>query len=102
MKRIALFLFHKDWDVCANKIAFLRRFNPTVDIHGLFGGQAADWAEVRKIFSGELSTIYHLVDKDSRWKWQNTDLSVRTWYIDHGCRIDFDVVHVVQWDLLML
>lgn len=100
MKRIALFQFHKDWDVCANRLRLLRRFNPGVEVYGLFGGEEGDLVRARGI-SSDSDGIWHLAGRDARWKWQNTDLCVREWHHKVGRHIAFDVVHVVQWDLLL-
>ena len=101
MKRIALFQFHTDWDVCMNRIRMLRARNPEVDIYGLFGGESPQWAEARHVLAGQFVDIYNLRDRDRLWKWQNTDLAVRQWYCDAGHQVQFDVVHVLQWDLLI-
>jgi hypothetical protein len=100
VKRIALFQFHRDWDVCANHLQLLRAFNPGIEIHGLFGGGEETSKEAEEALGGDLISLYLLRDRESRWKWQNTDLAVREWFRDAGHRAEFDVVHVVQWDLL--
>jgi len=84
-----------------NRIRNLRAFNPEVEIYGLFGGESRQWAEARHLLAGQLVDLYNLRDRESLWKWQNTDLAVREWYCDVGHRVDFDVVHVLQWDLLI-
>ena len=101
MERIALFMFHKDWDVCSSRLDLLRAFNPEVQIYGLFGGEAADFDQVNARFREQLSGIYHFRHDDSRWKWQNTDLAVREWFCNFGRELQFQVVHVIQWDLLL-
>lgn len=101
MKRIALLQFHRDWDVCANRARLLRAFNPDVEIYGLFGGEDEGLAEARNALSAEVVNVYPLRGRDSRWKCQNTDLGVREWFRDFGHGVDFDVVHVIQWDLLL-
>lgn len=100
MKRIALFQFHRDWDICANRLQLLRAFNPGVEVYGLFGGEEESLEGAKGALGGDLAAVYYLRDRDSRWKWQNTDLAVREWFRDFGHRVDFDVAHVLQWDLL--
>jgi hypothetical protein len=102
MKRIALLQFHRDWDVCANRVQILRAFNPDVEIYGLFGGEEECLEEAKIALGADVRDVYFLRGRNSRWKWQNTDLAVREWFRDFGRGLDFDVVHVVQWDLLLL
>ncbi len=101
MKRIALLQFHRDWDVCANRVRLLRSFSPDVDVYGLFGGEEHDLEEARRVLGADLVNIYPLRGRDLRWKWQNTDLAVREWYRKFGHGIEFDVLHLMQWDLLL-
>jgi hypothetical protein len=37
-----------------------------------------------------------------RWNWQHSDLILSEWYRDAGSAVSFDVVHVIEWDLLLL
>lgn len=101
MKRVAILQFHRDWDVCANRLDLLRAFNPGLETYGLFGGEAENFARAREIFD-DPRRVWHFRGRDARWKWQNTDLSVLAWYRDFGRDLVFDVLHVVQWDLLLL
>ncbi len=101
MMRIALFMFHKDWDICSSRLDLLRAFNPGLEIYGLFGGEAVHWDEVKRRFQQQLSGIYHFAHDDPRWKWRNTDLAVRNWFSSFGQNLPFDLVHVIQWDLLV-
>lgn len=100
LKRLALLQYHKSWDVCANRLSLLRAFNPEIEIYGLFGGATDDLDRARSLFTGDQDAVYHLRERDGRWTWQHTDLAVRAWYVDFGHALSFDVVHVVQWDLL--
>jgi glycosyltransferase involved in cell wall biosynthesis len=102
MKRIALLQFHKDWEICRNRVRLLRSFNPGLEIYGLYGGDAERLPEVEQAFGDELNAVYHFRHPDHEWKWKNTDLAVRSWYRDFGANVDFDIVHSVQWDLLLL
>ena len=102
MKRIALLQFHKDWEICRNRARLLRTLNPGLEIHGLFGGDPEKLEEARHALGAELDSLYLLRHPDREWKWKNTDLAVRSWYRDAGAELEFDVVHSVQWDLLLL
>jgi len=35
------------------------------------------------------------------WKWKNGDLVVRQWFLDRGKDIPFDMVHLIEWDMLL-
>lgn len=102
IKRVALVQFHKDWEVCRNRARLLRAFNPDVEIYGLFGGEAGRFDEARQALVGEFEALHLLRHPDRQWKWKNTDLAVRSWYRDFGSNREFDVLHAVQWDLLLL
>lgn len=101
MERVVAFIFHKDWDVCGNHLALLRAFDPSIRVYGLFGGEESDAAAAWDALASKLEAMYVIRNPDARWKWQNTDLSVRAWYQDFGCKINFDVLHVLQWDILL-
>jgi Glycosyl transferase family 2 len=102
MRRIALLQFHKDWEICRNRAQLLRTLNPGLEIHGLFGGDPEKLEAARHALGAELDSLYLLRHPDREWKWKNTDLAVRSWYRDVGAELEFDVVHSVQWDLLLL
>jgi hypothetical protein len=44
----------------------------------------------------------HVLGESERWSWQHGDLALAAWYREFGHRIDFDVAHLVEWDLLLL
>jgi hypothetical protein len=100
MKNVVVFIFHKDWDVCGNHLALLRAFNPSIRIYGLFGGEELDATAARDALASHFEEMYVIPNSDALWKKKHTDLSVRAWYQDFGCNIDFDVLHVLQWDIL--
>jgi hypothetical protein len=49
----------------------------------------------------DLDGLYSPLES-GRWNWQHSDLALAAWYRDVGSRIPFDVVHVIEWDLLLL
>jgi hypothetical protein len=71
-----------------------------VPIYGLFGGRSgALHLAAKQILA--LDGLY--VSRASpRWNWQHSDLVLTAWFREAGFRIPFDVVHVVEWDLLLL
>jgi hypothetical protein len=81
-------------------VALLRSLNPDVSIHGMFGGTSTTLRLGAKALLG-LDGLY-VSRKDPRWNWQHGDLVLSEWYRHVGAAIPFDVVHVVEWDLLLL
>ena len=73
MKRIALLQFHRDWEVCANRVRLVRAFNPDVEIFGLFGGEEEGLAEARSALSAEVVNVYPVRGRDRRWKRSRED-----------------------------
>ncbi|MDE1868749.1 MAG: hypothetical protein KGH60_02165 [Candidatus Micrarchaeota archaeon] len=102
MKRIILFRFHKNLDVCRNKLQILRHFNPDVKIYGMFGGDENSLNKFKKGLGFHLEHIYLIKGKSPKWKWFNCDLAVNMWYKDYGHKLDFDMLYIVEWDELLL
>lgn len=97
MKRAILFRYHDRFDVCANRIALLRRFNPDVPVYGMYGGAPTDQT------SGlDLNDDYALPFSDPTFKWQHGDLCARQWFRDRGQKFPFAMLHIVEWDLVLL
>lgn len=96
MRRAILFRYHKYPAICRNHIALLRRFNPGMPIYGMYGGPLAA-APVLPV-----NHNYVLPFASPRFKWQNGDLCARQWFIDVGHRFPFDMLHIVEWDLVIL
>ena len=99
MKRAVLFRFHKAPLVCRSKVSFLRDLNPGVSVYGLFGGRRLPAAVLRQLVG--LDGVY-VSRGPERWNWQHGDLALAAWYRDAGSSLDFDVLHVVEWDLLFV
>lgn len=101
MKRAVLLRFHRRLPVCRNRIGLLRLFNPSLSIFGLYGGPAAKETSFRRGL-GDIDHFYSVAGQSSEWKWRHGDLAVRQWYREAGRSLAFDVLHVVEWDLLFL
>lgn len=101
MKRIILFRFHTDVDICKNRLALLRRYNPEIKIFGLFGGREEELESFQKTLSPYLESIYCIRGKQPSWKRIHGDLAMRLWYRDIGKAIDFDTLYYIEWDLLL-
>lgn len=102
MKRIIVFRFHRSPVACKNRLQLLRLFNPDIKIYGLFGGNEMDFPKIRKKLGKDLEHIYCISGKSREWKWRNGDLALRLWYLDYGKDIAFDMIHFIEWDLIVL
>ena len=102
LKRIILFRFHDQYDVCINRIEYLRRFNPSSPVFGLYGGSASAFEEAGRALSGHLDGIWRIPVEAPKWKWRHGDISLALWYREVGRHIPFDMLHLAEWDLLLL
>ena len=102
MQRIVLFRFHKNLRACRNHIELLRFFNPGLPVYGLYGGREWLAGHFQRGLSGLLDGFYTARGERRLWKWQNGDLLVRRWFQEVGHQIGFDMLHVVEWDLVLL
>lgn len=101
MKRIVLFRFHKNVAVCQNRLSQLKKFNPDIAVYGLYGGSEDDPEGIQAALKSEFVSIYSLSGKSDEWKWEHSDLAVREWYSAIGKMLDFDMLHLLEWDLLL-
>jgi hypothetical protein len=102
MKRIVLFRFHQDQAVCRNRLELLRRHNPGTAIYGIYGGNEAFFPKVEESLGPEFSHLYCLRGKTRTWNWLHGDLAVREWHQMIGRELDFDMLHLIEWDLVLL
>jgi hypothetical protein len=103
-RRIVVFRF--DWNplVCRARVRQLRRLNPGVRVVGLYGG-AGGWrrAAFRSLSRAVLGLdSFYASRRSGEWNWKNGDLALAAWFRDVGHRLEFDVAHLVEWDLLLL
>lgn len=102
MRRIILFRFHENQAVCRNHLELLKQHNPGTAVYGLYGGNEAVYPRVEQSFGEEFAHLYCLRDKTANWNWLNGDLAVREWHKAFGRELEFDMLHVVEWDLVLL
>jgi hypothetical protein len=81
-------------------VSLLRALNPGVSIYGLDGGS-------RRLPGPALQRVVgldgvHRSSEPDRWNWQHSDLAAAAWFREVGRSLPFDVLHVVEWDLLLL
>lgn len=102
MKRVILFRFHKSISICKNRLELLKKFNPAIQIFGLYGGREGDYRKFCKALKPYLKDNYCIKNKSNDWKWENGDLAVMLWYKKIGQYLNFDMLHIIEWDLLLL
>lgn len=101
MKRVILLRFHKGVDIVQNRIDLIRHFNPDIPIYGLFGGESKEFRKFESQLSGlEAVTLLNIKDRETKWRF--SDLCILQWYEDFGKDLDFDVVHTIEYDLVIL
>jgi hypothetical protein len=98
LNRVVLLRFHKEPFVCRSRVSLLRALNPGVPVYGVCGGDQP----VMRIAGKQLVGLdgLHATDLSARY-WMHLDLVVREWYRDVGRQLQFDVLHLVEWDLLL-
>jgi hypothetical protein len=99
VKRAILLRFHKAPLVCRSRVALLRQLNPGVPVYGVCG----DDQPFLRAFGKHVVGLDALYTSDTSGRhWMHLDLVVRAWYRDVGSDVPFDVLHLVEWDLLLL
>ncbi len=101
MNRIALFRYHNNIEGCINRLRFFKQMQPKVPVIGLFGGNENEFEHYNQVLSDWLDNNYCINNHTALWKWKNGDLAVQEWFRDQGHEMDFDVVHMLEWDLLL-
>jgi hypothetical protein len=99
VKRVVLLRFHKASLVCRSKVSLLRELNPGISVHGVCGG---DQPVMRRIGKRILELDGLHASELSGTHWMDLDLVVRDWYREVGAKLSFDVLHLVEWDLLLV
>lgn len=103
MRRIVLFRFHERFDVCRDRIALIRKLNPGVHVYGLYGGRDGfenELTDLIPVYAPSLSNQFAL--SRTNWMWKHNDLGIRAWFALFGRDLEFDMLHVLEWDLLVL
>jgi hypothetical protein len=103
-KRIIVLRFDRDPLVCRSRVKLLRALNPGVPVCGLFGGDRRYKRTAFRLGSRYFLGLdsFYWSRQSGRWNWKNGDLAVAAWYRDVGHRLEFDVVHDIDWDLLLV
>lgn len=103
MKRVVLFRFHKEFEVCRSRIEILRKFNPAILIYPIYGGSKENLDQAKSFCcETDLEPFYEVESNDLNWKWKNGDLQIQQWFKAVGRNLTFDFLHLIEWDLLLL
>lgn len=102
MKRIVLFRFHAHASICVNRLRLLKHHNPDVAIFGLYGGPEEKFSHFERVLLPHLENVYCIQGRTPSWKWKNGDLAVRLWNNAVGKELSFDMLHLVEWDLVLM
>jgi len=100
-RRAVVVVFHKEWQLCRSRVRLLRALNPDIAVHAILGGSRSEHAEATACLESVVDSSSSCRLGDGRWQWQHTDLVIRDWHRHHGRAHAFDVLHVMQWDLLL-
>ena len=101
MHRIILFRYHKNPFVCRDRLWQLKNFNPEIKIFGLYGGKEDEFPKFKKYLDPFFEHNYCIKNKSNHWKCKNSDLGIGLWYKNIGKKLEFDMLHVIEWDLLL-
>lgn len=103
VRRIVVFRFDRNPLICRERVRLLRRLNPGVRVVGLYGGAAGARGAAFRAGSRPILGLsaFWSSQRDDRWNWKNGDLALAAWYRTVGFRFDFDVAHLVEWDLVL-
>lgn len=100
--KIIIFIFHKDFGICLNRLEIIKKYNPDIDIYGIYGGNKNNYSDAVRQLSIYLKHIFLPEDKTSNWKWRNSDLLLCKWYKEYGHNIEFGTLYKFEWDMLVL
>lgn len=96
MRRLILFRYHDHMAICRSRVELLRELNPSVPVHSIYGGSAPSAPAIGA------DEHYLLPMTEPKYKWLHGDLCVLDWFVQRGHAVHFDMLHVVEWDLLLL
>jgi hypothetical protein len=101
MKPALLFTYYRNPETCRQRLLWLRHLNPDLPIHGLFSGEALEYAAFAPLEALFSSHFVH-PPASPEWLWSNYDLVISRWFLDCGQHHPFDWLWVHSWDLLLL
>jgi hypothetical protein len=96
MEPIIIFRYHDCRNVVKEHVSLLRRINPGMAIHGMFGGRSLK-PELAYLFDSN-----YCPKLDGLLAWKNLDIAVLEWYRNLGRELNYTHAYVVEWDLIFL
>ena len=102
MKRIAVFRYHKEFEIVKERVKLFKLINPGILLYGIYGGERNKYDESNRILGKLFESNYFLDNNDVWWKWFHGDIIYQLWHRDVGQYLRFDVAHIIEWDLLLL
>lgn len=104
MKLAIIFWFYKKPQVCKNHLRLIKKYNPDLQIFGLYGGKKKYAHRFKKFLGSHLDDFYISSNHNNpaSWKWINGDLMILDWFEKRGKNLNWDSVIVIQWDVLVL
>lgn len=100
MKRIIVYRYYHKFTQNRDLLKFIKYLNPSVQIFGLYGGPVENYKEASENLKEYFVHNYFIREADHLWKWKNGDMTYQMWYNDYGYKVDFDMMHAIEWDLL--
>jgi hypothetical protein len=67
----------------------------------MYGGPRSEEARMRRYTGKYFEKWWRIPSTEKRWKWLHSDLAVRAWYKAVGRGVVFDVLHLIEWDLVL-
>lgn len=103
MKPDVLFLFHKDFETCREKLQRLRKLNKGVRVFALYGGPLLE-AEIAQDVLHKLVDDFYVYpqEKDPYWKREHGDQMITAWYMERGQYLKWETIFIMQGDMLIL
>lgn len=98
-KTIALFRYHKDAEVCTNHLELFRKYNPEIEVHGVFGGEPKEYEKLKKI--PHFRSNHYIENLSDESKWKSFDFVLKDWYVSLGKKLSFDRLFLLEWDFLV-
>lgn len=96
-----LYRFHKNFDVCIQNLGLLKKLNPGIPVHGMYGGND-DVSTLPPQLTGMFDTLWRIPMEDPWYKWMHGDLCARWWFKEHGHQHAFDHLYMIEWDMLFI
>lgn len=102
MKIDILFWFYKEFDICRNKLKKIRSRNEDIRIFALYGGPLSETDMARKAIKKYVDDFYVFErEKKPSWKWEHGDQLITTWYVEKGQHLQWEMLFIMQWDMLI-